>query len=260
MLGLKFNLKLAIGLIICLALTPETSKAQAKHVENLVQRDYNLYHFGFILSVNQMNFSLKVNDNAIGKVIFNPDAYEFANADAVKLLSVSNEPVVGFTVGIVTNLRLAPLLDLRFIPSLSFGERKLNYSFTRYQADTTFTQAVSKSIRSTHIDLPFYIKYKSKRANNIRAYVLGGVKYTYDLAANSKKNLEENDELLVLEKHDWLVEAGGGFDFYFPYFKFGIELKMSYGFNDLLISKNNIYTNGIERLNSKLFQISFTFE
>lgn len=237
------------------------AEAQGNHVENLVQRDFDLYHFGFILSVNQMNFSLKVDESAIGKVTLYPDVFEFANSDSVKFLGMNNEPVVGFTVGIVGNLRLAPLLDLRFIPSLSFGERKLNYSFIEYKSGEElprpFTQ---KSIRSTHIDLPLYIKYKSKRATNLRGYILGGVKYTFDLAANSKKNKEANEEYLRLDKHDWLVEAGFGFDYYFPYFKFGVELKMSYGFNNLLISENNIYTDGIDRLNSKLFQISFTFE
>jgi hypothetical protein len=260
---LKLNFKLGFSFIIGILLVSSSSHAQGNHVENLVQRDFNPYHFGFILSVNQMNFSLKVNESAIGKVTINPDVYEFANADSVKFQSINNEPVVGFTVGIVTNLRIAPLLDLRFIPSLSFGERKLNYSFISYKdLDDPINQPVSiqKSIRSTHIDLPLYIKYKSKRAHNIRAYVLGGVKYTYDLAANSKKNEEANADLLLLNRHDWLVEAGGGFDFYFPYFKFGVELKMSYGFNDLLISENNIYTDGITSLNSKLFQISFTFE
>ena len=231
-------------------------------VENLVQRDHNKYHFGFILSVNQMNFSLKLNESAIGLVTPNPDVYEFNNVDSVKFLGVNNQAVVGFTVGIVGNLRLAPQLDLRFIPSLSFGERKLNYTFTRYKlGDETIDLPIQKSIRSTHIDLPLYFKYKSKRANkNIRGYILGGVKYTFDLAANSKKNLEANDEKLILAKHDLLIEVGGGFDFYFPYFKFGVELKMSYGLNDLLVSDPNIYTYGIDRLNSKLFQISFTFE
>ncbi len=258
---MKFIFKLGFSFIIGLLFVSPSSNAQGNHIENLVQRDFNPYHFGFILSVNQMNFSLKVNEDAIGKVTLSPDVYEFPNADSVKFLSVNNEPVVGFTVGIVTNLRIAPLLDLRFIPSLSFGERKLNYSFINYKGeDDPINQPVQKSIRSTHIDLPLYIKYKSKRAHNIRAYVLGGVKYTYDLAANSKKNEEANGDLLLLNRHDWLVEAGGGFDFYFPYFKFGVELKMSYGFNDLLISENNIYTDGITSLNSKLFQISFTFE
>ena len=235
--------------------------AQGNRIENLVQHDHNPYHFGFILSFNQMNFSLKLNEDALGKITPAPDVYEFPGVDSVKFLGMNNQSMPGFTVGIVTDLKLAPLLNLRFIPSLAFGERKLNYTFTRYKTgDEIEDVPIQKSIRSTHIDLPLYIKYKSKRARNVRAYVLGGIKYTFDMAANSKKNQAENEDLLKLNQHDWLVEAGAGFDFYMPYFKFGVELKMSYGFNNLLQSGNNIYTDGIESLKSKLFQISFTFE
>jgi len=35
---------------------------------------------------------------------------------------------------------------------------------------------------------------------------------------------------------------------------------MSYGLRDLLIKENTIYTNSVKRLNSKIFQLSFTFE
>jgi hypothetical protein len=35
---------------------------------------------------------------------------------------------------------------------------------------------------------------------------------------------------------------------------------MSYGLFDLLQREDNIYTGGIEKLNSKVWQLSFTFE
>ena len=53
---------------------------------------------------------------------------------------------------------------------------------------------------------------------------------------------------------------GVGFDFYFEWFKLGTELKMSYGFFDVLKRENNIYTLGIDQMRSKIFQVSFTFE
>jgi len=258
---LKFYKKIIFGLLISLIAASVNVKAQGNRIENLVKRDYDPYHFGFILSFNQMNFSLKPNEDVLGKMMATNSVAEFPGIDSVRFLGVNNEPVIGFTVGIVSNLKLTPLLDLRFIPSLSFGERKLNYAFTSFKDDEDpLNVDIHKSIQSTHIDLPLYIKFKSKRAHNFRAYVLSGIKYTYDLSANSKKNKERNDELLQLGNQDWLFEAGAGFDYYMPYFKFGVELKMSYGFNNLLKSQNNIYVDGIESLKSKLFQISFTFE
>jgi hypothetical protein len=49
-------------------------------------------------------------------------------------------------------------------------------------------------------------------------------------------------------------------DFYTTFFKFGIELKMSYGLMDILKRQGNIYTLPVEKLSSKLFLLSFTFE
>jgi len=33
-----------------------------------------------------------------------------------------------------------------------------------------------------------------------------------------------------------------------------------YGFTDVLKRENNIYTESIDKINSKIFQLSFTFE
>ena len=65
---------------------------------------------------------------------------------------------------------------------------------------------------------------------------------------------------MKLNASDFYAEAGVGFDFYNEWFKFGIELKMMYGMMDVLKREKNIYTDGIESLKSKIFQLSFTFE
>ncbi|MCP4551720.1 MAG: PorT family protein [Bacteroidetes bacterium] len=247
--------------ISCLILFSGNASAQGGNkFRNLVRHDYNRYHFGFILSLNQMDFSLKVNEDLIGYPLANDDIYELSDADYSRLMSMNSVPMPGFTVGIISNLKLAPLFDLRFIPSLAFGERKLNYSFIKVKNNESVSIDIGKSIRSTHIDLPCYLKFKSKRANNFRAYVMSGLKFTYDLAANSKKNKENNQDLLRLKKQDLLFESGVGFEFYMVYFKFSVELKMSYGFVNLIDSTDNIFANGITSIKSKLFQISFNFE
>lgn len=91
---------------------------------------------------------------------------------------------------------------------------------------------------------------------------MSGVKFTYDLAANSKKNKNSNSnqELLRLKNQDLLFEGGVGFEFYMAFFKLGIELKMSYGVINLMDTNNNIFADGITSIKSKLFQISFNFE
>ncbi len=173
------------------------------------------------------------------------------------LYVIKADPELGFNIGIVTNLRLGRHFDLRFVPTLSFGERNLIYTLA--VNDTLFID-VPKKIESTYLDFPLSIKFKSHRVNNFRAYVMTGVKYSLDLASKAKDKDTDEEIHIKLYKNDYSFEVGVGFEFYATFFKFGTELKMSYGVRDLLKRENNIYTDGIERLSSKIFQISLTFE
>lgn len=211
-------------------------------IENLPKFDKRQYHFGFLLAVNQMNFALKTVD-------------DYHQLDS--LVYVTSTPSMGFSIGIVSQMKLTEQLVLRFVPTLSFGDRSLEYTIK--QGDTmNITQ--SKHVESTFMEFPFLLKYKSKRLTNAQAFIIGGVKYTIDMASQVDKKNQEFEVPVKLSKHDFMGEVGTGFDFFLPYFKFGIELKMSYGFLDLLKRENNIYTNPVKRLGSKVFQLSLTFE
>ena len=143
--------------------------------------------------------------------------------DTVSVLSVSSKPTPGFTIGILGNLRLAEYWDMRFIPSLSFGERLLMYNLYTIDDGEESIITKDKSITSTFIDFPLEFRYKSKRLNNFRAYVLGGVKYTLDLASQ-KKQQEQSDEIIVkIDKHDLSIEAGVGIEFYTTYQALGFK-------------------------------------
>lgn len=254
----RFILIVFGGLFLFLSLTLD-SQAQLRKVENMPTYDYARYHFGFILAVNQMNYTIKPVEGLHYKV-FDADEAEEINADSAMIYSIESRPTMGFTVGIVGNLRLSDYLDLRFIPSLSFGERYLEYRFLKYRGGNAEIIEVEKNVPSTFIELPLHIKYKSQRLNNFRAYILGGVNFRIDLASQAKKSKDAAEVQIKMLRNDIAGELGVGFDFYFEWFKFGTELKMSYGFTDVLKQEDNIYTNGIEKLRSKMFQISFTFE
>lgn len=253
---------LIIVLFLLVFLIPEKSSAQMDKVLNLPTFDHAKFHFGFVLAGNQMLFTLKNKPGFNDVKYLNEDAPGL-NYDSLYILSINTDPTPGFTIGIVSNMSIGKFFDLRFVPSLAFGERKINYSLWAYRDSVPAIVDISKPVTSTYVELPLSIKYKSKRMNNVRGYLLGGVKYNIDLASN-KKNKEEDAQgkpiYVKLHNHDLLFELGVGFDFYTAYFKFGTEIKMGYGINDLLVREGNIFTNGIERLNSKIFTISFTFE
>jgi hypothetical protein len=156
----------------------------------------------------------------------------------------------------VSNLRLGRYTDLRFIPTLVFGERHLNYGFI--DSNGVSDEKVKK-IESTLIDFPVYIKYKSARYNNFRTYVIGGLKYSMDIA--SQDNIEdEGKEIVKLKKNDLMGEIGFGIDFYLEYFKFSPQIKLSYGILNLLSKDETVYTRSINRLSTNSWMLSFTFE
>lgn len=235
----KFSYKNSV--IIILLIIVFNSNAQKVRVPNNPNYDLKKYHFGFILALNQMNFVMKPYE-------------DLKPLDT--LYDIESLPNMGFNIGIVADLRLNNFMNLRFVPSLSFGERTINYSI---KYNDIIISTTEKKVESTYIEFPLELKIRSERMINTRAYLIGGIKYSIDMASQEKKK-DEEEYFIKLQRNDLQFELGVGFDFYLVYFKLGTELKMCYGLNDLLIRENNIYTNGIEKLNSKIFQFSLTFE
>tara|TARA_Y100000739_G_scaffold132411_1_gene114124 strand:- start:336 stop:1046 length:711 start_codon:yes stop_codon:yes gene_type:complete len=211
-----------------------------KKPQNLPRYDFKKIHFGFTLGINSLNFHIKKNNN-------------FLINDT--LLTMLAEDQKGFNLGIVSNLRLGRYTDLRFIPTLVFGERILNYKFN----DQSNLTLQDKRIESTLIDFPISLKYKSARYNNFRTYVIYGIKYSLDIASQSEID-DEGQEIVKLNNHDIMLEGGFGIDFYLQYFKFSPQIKLSHGIINVLSKDNTLYTETINNLKTTSWMLSFTFE
>ncbi|NWJ52346.1 MAG: PorT family protein [Bacteroidetes bacterium] len=200
--------------------------AQRWDVPNLSGYDNDPFHYGFLLGINQMDFSIQKIDPNPGKILPSGST--------------------GFTIGIVSSFRLTDNFHLRIIPSLSFGSKRiLEYSFAK------------KEITSTFLEVPLILRYKGWRINNAQPFIQTGLKYAFDL-----HGVEDNTTSpLKLKKSDIYGVLGVGFDFYFDWFKMGVEGTMNYGLNDILDRTSPTqYVDGITSLRSKIFQISVTFE
>ncbi len=195
-------------------------------------------HFGFFLGVNRTNF-----------VVVPTQAWP----DSLK--SVLSKPHSGFDLGIVSELRIMEYACVRFTPEIAFGSRSLEYSYMGVD-----TNVIEKKIESTWLNFPLLLKIRSKRLNNIAAYMIGGARYTLDLASQKDANNTAGQEIIKLYNHDFGFEAGAGIDFFLPYFKFGIELRTGLGVKNLLVKDNTQYSNAVDVLRSKVFLIALTFE
>ena len=198
-------------------------------------------HFGFALGFNSADFVVK-------------KVRDFNLLDSV--YSVESSSSIGLNLTILANLRIGNYFDLRFLPTLSIAQRNLDYTLL-YNDSTPL--AKTKKVESTYLEFPLELKYKSKRVNNYRAYVIAGFKYGIDMVSQAKVKAEDPD-VIKLSRQDYGYEIGFGFDFYMTYFKFSPEIKMYTGMKNLIIPENTIFSSPIEALYSKTFTVSFTFE
>jgi hypothetical protein len=236
------------------------SFAQKQKVNYLTTFDEKRIHFGFTLGYNLLDFNV-ANYNLISE---NPDFVpgnwpndaSQIGYDALVRSDIASL-VPGFTVAIVSSLRLLEDLDLRFLPGMSFGERKLTYNIPVYDINS-YEPLPFYSIKSTFIDFPLLLKYKARRINNDRPFVIFGGAYRQDISKSAK------DDLVKLKSGGFYAEIGGGWDHYFPFFRFTVEAKFSIGLNDQLGAlpqqQRLYYSQSIKSLRSNIFTLSFHFE
>lgn len=273
----KNIIKSLICICALIFMAPNILNAQSRGPLNMPRYDDEPYHFGFILGYNQMLLSIDYIDN-YQNIIHSPSELPssdilpgtndiFLNSNFI-VTDINPQMTHGFSVGIVGNLRLAKYFDLRLIPTLSFGERRIMYKIVSLQEDpingsiTEVTKNINSTTHSTFIEFPLQVKYRSKRYNNSAAYIIAGANYKIDMASQKKYYDETSGrpKALSINRHDLAAEVGAGFDFYTGYFKLGVELKMSYGLLNVAKKDNYMFTNSFDNLRNKTFQLSFTFE
>ena len=232
---------LALAMAV-MVMVPAFAQKRIK-TENLQNFDLHRFHFGFLLGYNTSDFFMKMKP-------------ESPFTDSVLVVDHVAQP--GFNLGIVASFNMTPNLSLRFIPSLSFQDRVLRYRFRRSDG----TEVVyEKPVESTYLEFPLLLKFRSDRINNFAVYVVAGGKAAIDMASQKDVNNAIDEEVVVkLNRFDYAAEVGGGFDFFLPYFKFGIELKTGIGIPNLLIDDGTRFSTPLQSVRTKTYVLTFTFE
>jgi hypothetical protein len=233
-------------LILLLLSIPFDFLSQPYKTWNYKKFDDRLFHFGFMLGVNQADFSALPVLNAYEKF-------------GVKSLTTKAQP--GGQVGILTTMKIwKPTFRLRFMPSLSFQEKVLLYTFENPDTSKTFDIVEEERVNSTSLDFPLMFQYRTLRYNNFAAYFLGGAQYSLDLQSQEKAAQNFIDPYVKIRKHDFQYQVGGGVEFFLPYFKLALELKYSHGFRNTFIQDNTPVSKPIHSLYNKLWFLSVIFE
>tara|TARA_Y100000746_G_C15380491_1_gene398023 strand:+ start:127 stop:831 length:705 start_codon:yes stop_codon:yes gene_type:complete len=208
-------------------------------VENLQNFDKQKIHFGYFIGLNQYNFKInyKQNPNYTTQV----------------------EEELGLNIGLIGDLKINEHLNLRFEPGLHTNKGALKYNerskFTQY-SDTL------RTIKSTYIHLPILLKFSSKRINNYRPYLIGGISTSFNLSSNENSPEDNKNNVFRLKANTLYYELGFGIDFYLQYFKFSPSIRGLFSLQDELVPDNDVnspWTGHIDKLSTRGIFINLTF-
>ena len=233
---------LAITLI--LLFSGDAAFTQLRQI-HLPDHDDKKYYLGIGLLYNTARFQVS-------------QAPVFLEHDSV--LVVSPENTGGFGLAGMHTYRLSRRFEVRAIfPQLLFSYKNLRYN-VKYPDDANDeTYEMTKRVESILLGLPIHLKFRSDRIDNFRIYMFGGFKFEYDLASNARA--KRADDQVKLKKIDMGIEAGIGFNFYFPVFILTPEIKISNGIiNSHSRDPNLKFSSAIDKLNSRMVVFSLIFE
>jgi hypothetical protein len=227
--------------LVLLSLFSLTSFAQ----KELYQEDHDAkpYYFGISLGISKAGFQTHLHPS-------------FLEQDSIHVA----EPLQngGFNLGLLATLKLNNRFELRFNPQLMFMERNIAYKL-KYPDPFDNSLEISKKVESVITSFPVHFKFNSDRIGNFRVYMLGGGKFDIDLASNARARKAE--DMVKITRFDYGVEAGVGFNFYFPSFILSPEVKFSNGLNNLHDRDVKLnYSRVLENIQSRMIIFTIHLE
>jgi hypothetical protein len=230
-----------IGIILVLLIVSQQGFSQKKRWVNQNNPNYDerKLSYGFLIGLHSTAYQIKYADR-------------FVTPDMDTVYSIEPGWSPGFSLGFIVNYRITDLLDFRVTPKVAFYEHTLRYRYTDE------TPAEQKLVETTMVELPLLLKYKSERRGNVRMYMIGGAKP--GLEASGKKEVESRTSNLGITGMNLSLEAGFGFDLYYPLFKFSPELRFSRGIVNILENTTNKYGQPLERLNTNTITLYLLFQ
>ena len=208
--------------------------------------DNHRFHFGLIISPNFGK----------AKVVLASDFYKRDSVQTIKTQGFS-----GFGFGGLVDFRLGKFLTVRATPQLQFSQRNFNYTIKdgikngiqTYRQETAKTETVA-------LEQCLTFKYHSVRHKNMRFYLIGGVKYSFDFRSDVDVTRGPSRPLVPFKASSLYYEYGFGIDYFGLWKVISTEIKMGNSITNMISKDPYIYTSSIDRIQSRLFQVSFLFQ
>jgi hypothetical protein len=206
------------------------------------EHDSKPYYFGISLGLSKASFHTHLQSS-------------FLEQDSIMVAEPLNNG--GFNLGLLATMRLNKRFELRFNPQLMFMERNIQYQL-KYK-DIDYGYVATKKVESVITSFPLQLKFNSDRIGNFRVYMLGGGKFDIDLASNARAR--KADDMIRINRFDYGIEAGVGFNFYFPSFILSPEIKISNGLSNLHDRNEKLnYSRVLEAIQSRMIVFTIHLE
>lgn len=218
-------MKLKTLLILITLSIISNSYSQRKKILKLNNFEKSKIKYGFYIGTHFKGYELKASDN------------------------VDINQGYGFQLGVLADWELDKYISLIGEPGILSTSNNLNIDDQKFQISTT------------HFHLPVSLKFKTKRVNNVRAYVQSGLSYNYNFSAEKNKGDGGSDPYdFEFTKHNIMGELAIGANFYFPYFKFSPSIRGIYGLNNEFNGLGTSIKNNITSLKSRGVFLTLTFQ
>ena len=216
-----------------------TKEKVSNNIDNI---DQKLLTWGYFLGFNQYDFKFEYNQD---------------------LKDILVDKSFGFHLGLIGDLRINDYMNLRLEPGVFFTTRNLRYDESYFNGTTVSDADLLREVKSTYVHLPLLLKISTKRINNIKPFIIGGISTALNLSSNQENPDDNSAGQFRMKKGTYFYEIGFGIDLYLLYFKFTPSIRGVFAINDEVVrdsDPNSPWTGNITKMQTRGVFINFTFQ
>lgn len=239
------KMRIMIATLAVWAAFGQTAWGQLGNLGNLMSFDDKPLHYGIQVGLTRSKFDL-----------------EFTHDDNLRaaVQGTASYYTAGFHISVIGDLRLNRYFNLRAMPGIILIDRDIYYNWEPGYALTHPLLEEHRTVESVYGTLPLEIKFRAWRWYNFRPYLTGGGSYNFDFSSLRKNKNNTEESIIRLNATEFRYSIGVGVDIFLRYVKFALEMKVSFGINDLQVLDDEIYTHSIDGMHSRTIMFGFTFE
>ncbi len=235
-----------IVVLITLLLAFQVATAQLftkeKIANNIDNIDKKFLSWGYFLGFNQYDFKFDYNED-------------------LKDILVDN--TFGFHLGLIGDMRINNYMNLRLEPGVFFTTRNLMYDESYFAGQQFNDSDLMREVKSTYIHVPLLLKISTKRINNFKPFIIGGISTALNLSSNEDNPDDNSAGEFRMKRSTYFYEIGFGIDLYLLYFKFTPSIRAIFAMNDEIVrdsDPNSPWTGNVAQMQTRGIFINFTFQ